>query len=129
AGRGRATHARIDEVEGPGGAGCAAPAVGLREPRLVGAALRGAELLRDGQLHLFLQGAAGPLRLSTVPRWQLEGPRGALLRAEERAEISQLPPGPPVHAAPEQLAEHAASTRSGIEEDRKSTRLNSSHVK
>src|SRR5690606_19775151 len=114
--RGWVLHSRIQQVEGPGRDGIAASAVGLRDPRLVGAALQGAELLPDGQLHLFLQGGAGPRRLSTVPRWQLEGPRGALLRAEERGEISQLPPGPPVHAAPEQLAEHAASARSGIED-------------
>ena len=114
--RGWVLHSRIQQVEGPGRDGIAASAVDLRDPRLVGAALQGAELLPDGQLHLFLQGAEGPLRLSTVPRWQLKGPRGALLRAEERGEISQLPPGPPVHAAPEQLAEHAASARSGIED-------------
>ena len=31
-------------------------------------------------------------------------------------ELTARPPGPPVHATPEALAEHAASSRSGIEE-------------
>src|SRR5699024_7394197 len=63
-----------------------------------------------------LRGAHGPLRLSTVPRWRLDAPRGALLQAEEKGEISYRPPGPPRHATPEALAAHAASSRSGIEE-------------
>lgn len=114
--RGVVLHSRIQRVEGPGAGAAAASAVGLRDPRLVGAVIQGAELLPDAQLRLTVQGAGGPLHLSTVPHWRLEGPRGALLRADERGELSEHPPGPPVHAAPERLAEHAASRRSGIED-------------
>src|SRR5699024_2549764 len=92
-----------------------ARAVGLRAPRVVGASIQHAEMV-DGLLTIALQGAQGPLRLSTVPRWRLEAPRGAVLQAEEKGEISARPPGAPRYASSEALAEHAASSRSGIEE-------------
>ena len=113
--RGWVLHSRIQELEGPSVTPDGATAVGLRDPRVVGAAIHHAELL-DGLLTLTLQGAQGPLRLSTVPRWRLEGPRRALLQVEEKGELSERPPGPPLHASPEALAAHAASSRSGIEE-------------
>src|SRR5699024_8514423 len=40
----------------------------------------------------------------------------AVLQAEEKGEISARPPGAPRYASSEALAEHAASSRSGIEE-------------
>lgn len=114
--RGWVLHSRIQQLQGPWAGEDPPPAVGLRDPRLVGAAIHDAEMLGDGHLTLSLHSAQGPLTLSTVPRWQLDAPRGALLHVAEKGELTDRPPGPPVHATPELLAEHAASTRSGIEE-------------
>lgn len=113
--RGWVLHSRIQELQGPHPIPAAQSAVGLRDPRVVGAAIQEAEL-RDGLLTLDLRGAQGPLRLSTVPRWQLDGPRGAQLQVEEKGELSDRAAGPPRYATEEALADHAASSRSGIEE-------------
>lgn len=113
--RGWVLHSRIQHLEGLGFGADGTSAVGLRDPRAVGASIHGAELL-DGLLPLTLRTARSPLRLSTVPRWQLDGPRGALLRADEKGELAERTPGAPIHATDEAMAEHAASTRSGIEE-------------
>ncbi|MDN5820228.1 MAG: hypothetical protein L0H74_03715 [Brachybacterium sp.] len=113
--RGWVLSSRIQELAGPSVASDGAVAVGLRDPRVVGASIHHAEML-DGLLTLSLQHAQGPLRLSTVPRWQLEGPRSALLQVGAKGEVSDRPPGAPLHATPEALAEHSASSRSGIEE-------------
>ncbi|WP_394216622.1 hypothetical protein [Brachybacterium vulturis] len=113
--RGWVLSSRIQELEGPPIADDGARAVGLRDPRVVGASIHRAEMLA-GLLTVSLRSAQGPLRLTTVPRWRLEGPRRALLQVEETGEISDRSPGPPLHATPEALTEHAASSRSGIEE-------------
>lgn len=113
--RGWVLSSRIQELEGLPGLPDGGRAVGLRDPRVVGTSIQHAEML-DGMLTLAMQGAHGPLRLRTVPRWRLDAPRGALLQAEEKGEISARPPGAPRYASPEALAEHAASSRSGIEE-------------
>ncbi|MGO1225200.1 MAG: hypothetical protein ACTMII_03725 [Brachybacterium sp.] len=114
--RGWVLQSRIQQLDGPALTDDPPAAVGLRDPRLVGAAIHGTELLGDGLLRLALQSPQGPLRLSTVPRWRLEAPRGALLQIADKGEITSRPAGPPLHATPAALAEHAASTRSGIEE-------------
>lgn len=119
--RGWVLHSRIQQLNGLALHGDAlesnpSAAVGLRDPRLVGATIYDAELLGDGLLTLTLQNSQGPLRLSTAPRWRLDAPRGAMLQAEEKGELTSLPAGPPVHATTSALAEHAASSRSGIEE-------------
>ncbi|ASK66060.1 hypothetical protein CFK39_09820 [Brachybacterium avium] len=113
--RGWVLNSRIQELEDPSITSDRATAVGLRDPRVVGAAIHHAEML-DGLLTLTLGSGRGPLRLSTVPRWRLEGPRGALLQVDAEGEVSDRPPGAPLYATPEALAEHAASSRSGIEE-------------
>lgn len=108
--RGWVLHSRSQEVEGaPTGA------VGLRDPRVVAAAILHAEMT-EGRLTLTLRGAHGPLRLCTLPRWRLDGPRGAQLLVEEDGEILARAPGAPRFATDEALAELAASARSGIEE-------------
>ena len=114
--RGWVLQSRIQQLGGPALDEDPSSAVGLRDPRLVGATIRDAEMLGDGHLTLTLQNSQGPLRLSTVPRWQLDGPRGALLHVAEKGELTDRPPGPPVHATAELLAAHTASSRSGIEE-------------
>ncbi|MDN5600414.1 MAG: hypothetical protein ACTHV2_02345 [Brachybacterium sp.] len=113
--RGWVLHSRIQQLQGPSIPPDEGDAIGLRDPRVVGASIHHAELL-DGLLALSLEGAQGPLRLSTVPHWRLEGPRGSFVRVEETGELSDRAPGPPLHATPAALAAHAASTRSGIEE-------------
>lgn len=113
--RGWVLHSRIQQLEGSGIGADEADAVGLRDSRIVGASVQGAELL-DGLLTLSLTAAGSPLRLSTVPRWRLDGPRGAQLQADETGELSSRPPGAAVHASEEAMAAHAASARSGIEE-------------
>lgn len=114
--RGWVLQSRIQRLDGPALDGDLSAVVGLRDPRLVGATIDGAELLGDGLLTLTLRNPQGPLRLSTVPRWQLDAPRGARLQAEEKGELIDRPAGPPMHATTAALAEHAASSRSGIEE-------------
>ena len=114
--RGWVLHSRIQQLEGPALGTDASAAVGLRDPLLVGAVIREAEMLADGHLTLALQTSRGPLRLTTVPRWQIDAPRGASLHVAEKGEVTERPPGAPVHATSEALAEHAASTRSGIEQ-------------
>lgn len=113
--RGWVLHSRSQELDGPELPADRTAAVGLRDPRVVAAAIHGAEM-HDGRLHLALHTGRAPLRLSTAPRWQLDGPRGAQLVVSAEGELTARPPGPPVHATPEALAEHAASSRSGIEE-------------
>lgn len=112
--RGWVLHSRIQLLEGPGIDPDAA-AVGLRDPRIVGAAVEEA-LSDDDRLILTLRTSTGRQRLSTVPAWQLDGPRGAMLRTAATGEVTDQAPGPPLYATPEALSEHAASTRSGIEE-------------
>lgn len=114
--RGWVLQSRIQQLDGPALEDDPPAAVGLRDPRLVGAAIHGAELLDDGLLALTLQSPQGPLRLSTAPRWQLDAPRGAMLQVAEKGEITARPAGPPVHATAAALSAHAASSRSGIEE-------------
>lgn len=114
--RGWVLHSRIQQLEGPALTSDAPAAVGLRDPRAVGALIHEAEMLTDGRLTLTLQTSRGPARLSTVPRWQIDAPRGASLQRTQEGELTDRPPGAPVHATPEALAEHAASPRSGIEQ-------------
>lgn len=114
--RGWVLYSRIQQLDGPALGSDAPLAVGLRDPHLVGAAIQGAEMLGDGHLTLTLRAARGPLRLTTVPRWQLDAPRGALLHVAEKGELTDQPPGAPRYATPEALAEHTASSRSGIEQ-------------
>lgn len=97
--------------EGPGPL-----AVGLRDPRLLGTQVTAAERAADGQLLVTLGGRGDALRLSTVAPWRLEGPRGALLSADEKGELSATPPGAPRFATPEALAEHTASAASDLEQ-------------
>lgn len=113
--RGWVLHSRSQELEGPGLSTASPAAVGLRDPRVVGTSIQHAEML-DSHLSLTLQTAQGPLRLSTPPRWQLDGPRGAHLVVEEDGSLLERAPGAPLHATEEALAEHAGSARSGIEE-------------
>ncbi|MGP9538237.1 hypothetical protein ACT3SP_09500 [Brachybacterium sp. AOP43-C2-M15] len=113
--RGWVLQSRIQLLDGPGATSEQPAAVGLRDPRLVGTAVQDAEMI-EGRLTLTLRTPRGPLRLSTVPAWRLDGPRGAMLQVAEKGELTDRPPGPPVHATPEALAAHAASSRSGIEE-------------
>jgi GNAT superfamily N-acetyltransferase len=115
-GRGTVLSSRGQLLEGPALAPGTDPAVGLRDPRVVGARVLGADLLDDGAVRLRLETAAGPLRLGTAPPWRLEGPRGALVLADEAGAISDAPAGAAVHATDAALAAHAASRRSGIEQ-------------
>ena len=114
--RGWVLQSRIQHLDGPALAAGAAAAVGLRDPRLVGALIREAEMLPDGHLALSLQAPRGPLRLTTAAPWRIDAPRRASLEAAAGEELIVRPPGAPVHATPEALAEHAASPRSGIEQ-------------
>lgn len=130
--RGWVVHSRIQQLEHPGRPdppeqqGARPPgqrevpgrlAVGLRDPRLLGAQVSTAEMLPGGQLTVSLTGrGSAPLRLSTVAPWRLEGPRGALLTADEKGELSAAPPGAPRFATPGALAEHAASRASDLEQ-------------
>ena len=116
-GRGWVVHSRMQRLDAPALAAedPGSLAVTLRDARVVGTRIQGAEMLGDGMLRLVLQGPAGPLTLSTVAPWQVEGPRGALLQVAPKGEVHAVPPGPPVHASPERLAEHAASRPSGPE--------------
>lgn len=118
--RGWVLHSRTQLLDGD--------AVGLRDARLTGAAITTAEMLPDGTLGLVLQGGAGrppgssgpspatPRRLTTVAPWRIDGPRRAMLQADEKGNLSAIPPGPPVFATPEALAEFSASRPSGIEQ-------------
>ncbi|MFC7375589.1 hypothetical protein ACFQRD_09970 [Brachybacterium sp. GCM10030268] len=106
--RGWVLHSRIQQLDD-------AP-VGLRDPRLLAATVNGAEMLPDGHLTLALTTPTGPQRLTTVPRWEVRGPRGARLRADEKGVITADPPGPPVHATPEALAAFAASRPGALEQ-------------
>src|SRR5690625_1594693 len=95
--RGWVLHSRIQLLDHPDRRGTAGhAAVGLRDPRLLGASITHAALHPRGRLHVTATaaGASAPLGLSTLAPWRLQGPRGAQLACE----------------------------------DRKSTRLNSSHV-
>ncbi|GAA1491105.1 hypothetical protein [Brachybacterium sacelli] len=123
--RGWVLHSRVQQVagpsQGPDEGTTESSVVGLRDPRLLGAAIAGAEMLGDGFLALALSTPAGPLRLTTPPRWRLEGPRGARLRAEEKGRLDARPGGAPVHAAPETLATYTASRPSDLEEQLRET--------
>lgn len=109
-------HSRIQLLDGE--------AVGLRDPRLIGATITTAEMLPEGTLGLVLQDGPGrppgssttPRRLTTVAPWRIDGPRRAMLQADEKGNLSATPPGPPVFATPETLAEFSASQPSGIEQ-------------
>ena len=90
-------------------------AVGLRDPRVVGAQVLDAQLQEDGAVRLALRSAQGPTALRTAAPWRLEGPRGALVVADEEGGIRAEPAGAPVHATEAALAAHAASSPSGIE--------------
>ncbi|HEX7351065.1 hypothetical protein [Brachybacterium sp.] len=113
--RGWVLHSRIQQLDGPTIGPAPEAAVGLRDDRVVGASIQEIELV-DGHLALVLRGAQGPLRLSTVPGWQLDGPRGAQLQVAATGELTDQPPGAPLHATAEALAAHAGSARSGLEE-------------
>ncbi|WP_193106554.1 hypothetical protein [Brachybacterium sp. FME24] len=115
-GRGWVLHSRIQRLDSPASPPESEAAVGLRDPRLLGATIAGAEMLGDGLLTLFLQARSGPLRLTTTPRWRLDGPRGALLSADEKGRITAEPPGAAIHATPEALAAHADSRPSALDE-------------
>lgn len=92
-------------------------AVGLRDSRLLGAELTDAGMAPGGQLAVSVAGGDGaPLRLTTPVPWRLEGPRGALLTADETGELRATPPGSPRFATPEALAGHAASRASALEQ-------------
>ncbi|WP_262425372.1 hypothetical protein [Brachybacterium sp. Z12] len=91
--RGWVLQSRIQQLGGPALDEDPSSAVGLRDPRLVGATIRDAEMLGDGHLTLTLQNPQGPLWLSTVPRWQLEGPRGALLHVAAKGSSPIARPG------------------------------------
>lgn len=113
--RGWVLHSRIQLLD--------QDAVGLRDPRLIGARIATAEMLPDGTLSLALQGggagpqpARAPSRLTTATPWRLEGPQRALLEADEKGHLCAAPPGPPVFATPEAVAEFSASEPSGIEQ-------------
>ena len=114
--RGWVLHSRIQLLDGD--------AVGLRDARLIGAVITTAEMLPDGTLGLVLQDGPGrppdlsttPRRLATVAPWRIDGPRRAMLQADEKGSLSATPPGPPVFATPETLAEFSASQPSGIEQ-------------
>lgn len=114
--RGWVLHSRIQLLDGD--------AVGLRDARLIGATITTAEMLPDGTLGLVLQGGGGhlpgtraePRRLTTVAPWHIHGPQRAMLQADEKGNLSAAPPGPPVFATPEALAEFSASEPSGIEQ-------------
>ncbi len=114
-GRGSVLSSRTQLLEGPALAPGTDPAVGLRDPRVVGARVLGAELPGDGTVRLSLGGAHGPFGLLAPPPWRLEGPRGARLVADEEGGISEVPAGAPVHGTEATLAAHAASRPSGIE--------------
>lgn len=113
-------HSRIQLLDGD--------AVGLRDPRLIGCTITTAEMLPDGTLGLVLQdgpapapGPSGPpsavpRRLTTVAPWRIDGPRRAMLQADEKGNLAASPPGAPVFATPQALAEHSASEASGIEQ-------------
>lgn len=90
--RGWVLHSRIQQLQGPSIPPDEGDAIGLRDPRVVGASIHHAELL-DGLLALSLEGAQGPLRLSTVPHWRLEGPRGSFVRVEETGSSATVLPG------------------------------------
>ena len=62
-----------------------------------------------------LRSTQGPTALRTAAPWRLEGPRGALVVADEEGGIRAEPAGAPVHATEAALAAHAASSPSGIE--------------
>lgn len=113
--RGSVLGSRIQRLEGPAFAPGRDPAVGLRDPRVVGARVLRADLAGDGALHLSLDSALGPLRLVTAAPWRIEGPRGALLLADDDGALHEVPAGEPVHATRAALAAHADSQPSGIE--------------
>lgn len=116
--RGWALHSRIQLLDHPDRRGTAGhAAVGLRDPRLLGASITHAALHPRGRLHLTATaaGASAPLGLSTLAPWRLQGPRGVQLACDEKGELSATPPGPPRFATAESLAEHAASRASTIE--------------
>lgn len=114
--RGWVLHSRIQQLTDPTLEADEGTVVGLRDPRLLGAAITGAQMLGDGFLTLALSTPAGPLRLTTPPRWRLDGPRSAQLQAEEKGRMDARPSGPPVHATPETLAAYTASSPSALEE-------------
>lgn len=116
--RGWVLHSRIQQLEHPDPQGHPGRhAVGLRDPRLLGATITATEMLKGGQLTVALVGdGRAPVRLTTVPPWRLEGPRGALLAADEKGDLEATPPGGPLFATPEALAEHAASSASPLEQ-------------
>lgn len=109
-------HSRIQLLDGE--------AVGLRDPRLIGATITTAEMLPEGTLGLVLHdgpshppgSSTTPRRLTTVAPWRIDGPRRAMLQADEKGSLAATPPGPPVFATPETLAEFSASQPSGIEQ-------------
>lgn len=116
--RGWVLHSRIQLLDHPGLQEPAGrTAVGLRDPRLLGASITQAELHPLGYLHLAVTapGASAPLGLSTVAPWTLQGPRGAQLTCDEKGELSATPPGPSRFATAESLAEHAVSRASTVE--------------
>ena len=118
--RGSVLSSRTQLLEGTHGTGQDTapgtdPAVDLRDPRVVGAQVLDAQLLEDGAVRLSLQAVHGPSALRTAAPWRLEGPRGALVVADEEGGIRAEPAGAPVHATEEALAAHAASSPSGIE--------------
>lgn len=103
--RGWVLHSRIQLLEGD--------AVGLRDARLIGCTITAAEMMPDGTLVVTLR--EGPRRLTTTAPWRLEGPQRSLLQADEKGQLTASPPAGPVFATPQQLAELAASSPSGIE--------------
>lgn len=118
--RGWVLHSRIQDL--PGGP------VGLRDPRAVGAAFEQVRLEEDELVVALRPTGETSQRSGTSPRggeilslrlrpaWEVTGPRRARAGITARGERWEEPPGPPLHASPEQLAAHRASTRSGIED-------------
>lgn len=107
--RGWVLHSRIQRI--------GEEAVGLRDARLLGAVVDAARMDSDGALALTLESAGAPARqLTTTAPWDLHGPRGAHLQADEKGELNSAPPGAPRYATPERLAEHEGSRPSGLEQ-------------
>lgn len=114
--RGWVLHSRIQQLAGPTFVADEGGVVGLRDPRLLGGVFASAEILSDASLSLGMSTPAGPLRLTSPPRWRLDGPRRVQLRAETKGQIDARPAGPPVYATPDVLATYAASRPSALEE-------------
>lgn len=105
--RGWSLHARSQVVDGS--------AVGLRDPRVVGAVIEQVVVGSDGTLHVTLTQRTGHASLMIPAPWLVAGPLGAAIRADEKGRTVSTAPSGPEFATADAMAAHRASTPSGLE--------------